>query len=294
MVKEFLLGDNPFLGISHLAQVKAREEKKEATLQNKVNVIKAAIEGGVTGFTFSTHQSNLKLLRALYLRHKDILEFLNYYLLVPYAYGYVRKSSSMGIVNLARYILKSLVKENSFRFLSSIALMDVEDLVSLFIYSEIEPYIKLLPKPKVKAVLVHEILTELMVAYDMAELYEELENSIRKDLDIGFGIETRNIVVTKIWLDKYGFKPKYIMTPMNALGYQMAPSKEEAEEAISKLSSVSKIIAINILASGALPLDQAIEYLLPWKYRIYAVAVGTSKHRRAYKNFIKLRKTLET
>jgi len=53
MVKELLLGDNPFIGVSHLAQERARQELREATLENKVKVVKAAIEGGATGFTFS-------------------------------------------------------------------------------------------------------------------------------------------------------------------------------------------------------------------------------------------------
>jgi hypothetical protein len=79
------------------------------------------------------------------------------------------------------------------------------------------------------------------------------------------------------------------MTPMNPPGYQMAPSKEEAEEAIRKLGGRgTKIIAINILASGAVTIEEACKYLEPFKNIIHAVAYGTSKPQRARENALLL------
>jgi len=72
---------------------------------------------------------------------------------------------------------------------------------------------------------------------------------------------------------------------MNPLGYQIAPSKEEAEEAIRELGKQgTKIIAINILASGAVTLEEACKYLESFKDKMYAVAYGTSKPHRAREN----------
>jgi hypothetical protein len=80
------------------------------------------------------------------------------------------------------------------------------------------------------------------------------------------------------------------MTPVNPLGYQMAPSKKEAEEAIRRLGREgTKIIAINILASGAVTVEEACKYLELFKDTIYAVAYGTTKPQRAKENAFILR-----
>jgi len=72
---------------------------------------------------------------------------------------------------------------------------------------------------------------------------------------------------------------------MNPLGYQMTPSKEEVEEAIRKLGGRGiKIIAINMLASGAVTIEEACKYLEQFKNIIHAVAYGTTKPQRAREN----------
>ena len=97
MVKEILLGDNPFLGVSHLAQEKARAERSEASdLKAKAGVLIAGLEGGVTGYTFSTHQVNLEFLEYMSKHYPEALAKLNYYILIPYAQGYVRRANVYG------------------------------------------------------------------------------------------------------------------------------------------------------------------------------------------------------
>ena len=290
MVEELLLGDNPFIGVSHLAQERAREEVKELSLERKKEVISAAVEAGATGFTFSTHDANLELIDYLAKTDRFLLERLNYYILTPYAFGYVRRATPRGMVGLVRDVLKSLVGKGSTLYvLRTITTLDVRRLATLFIANEVKPYLYRIPRERVKAILLHEVVTELLIAYDAIELAEVLRDYIKEKMRIGFGLETRNVARLLEWLDKHGLRVDYVMTPMNKIGYQMAPSKEEAEKAIVELSRRARIIAVNILASGALGIDDAIDYLKGFRDNMYAVAVGTSKPWRARENFSKLR-----
>jgi len=75
------------------------------------------------------------------------------------------------------------------------------------------------------------------------------------------------------------------MTPFNPLGYQMARSKEAVEEAVDYLGKTAKIIAINILASGAIDITQAVEYIGQFKDTIYAVTSSSTKPSRICRNF---------
>lgn len=282
MVREILLGDNPFIGVSHLAQEKAREERRELDLARKIEVIEAGIDGGVTGFTFSTHQLNLELLEYIAREKKDLLYKLNYYILVPYAQQYVRKANILGTAGLIKNFLVSALKPSRIKWLLPPRLVNI---ATLFIEFEVEPYLKILPRDRVKAILLHEVLTELIIAYNLVDLIKNMKKYFEKK-GLGFGVETRNIGQLKAFLEKEGISVEYIMTPMNPLGYQMAPSKEEAEKAIVELASryKSKIIAINPLASGAITITQACKYLEKYREQIYAVAYGTSKPTRAREN----------
>lgn len=294
MVKEILLGDNPFLGVSHLAYEKARAERSEAPdLEAKARVLIAGLEGGVTGYTFSTHQVNLELLEYMSKRYPEALARLNYYMLIPYAQGYVRRANVYGTVGLAKSVLRDIVLKHPADFAISILTLNISKLASLFIGMEAKPYLKILPRERVKAILLHEVLTELIIAYDLEELLHELKRYVEKKLEVGFGLETRNIGQLKKYLEERGIWVEYVMTPMNPLGYQMAPSKEEAEEAIIELGEQGvKIIAINILASGAVSLEDSIRYLEPFKEEVYAVAYGTTKPQRAGENALLLNQRL--
>jgi len=294
MVKEILLGDNPFLGVSHLAQEKARIERNEISrVEAKAEIVKAALEGGVTGFTFSTHSSNLELLKYMGRQHPEVLGKLNYYILIPYAHSYIRKANVIGTIGLAKAIIRDIVLKHPVDSITSAVTLNFSKVASLFIGMEANLYLKVLPRERVKALLLHEVLTELIVAYSLVELLEELKGYVERKLKVGFGLETRNIGQLRRFLEENGIRVDYIMTPMNPLGYQMAPSKEEAEEAIQELGDQGvKIITVNILASGAVSLEETCRYLEGYRDRVYAVAYGTTKPYRAKENAIILKKNL--
>jgi hypothetical protein len=294
MVEEILLGDNPFIGVSHLAHEKARIERSEiAGLEAKASVLKAGLEGGVTGYTFSTHSVNLELLEYMSKQYPEIIGKLNYYILIPYAQGYVRRANVYGTADLAKTIVRDIVLKHLLDSITSAITLNVNRLASLFIGMEANPYLKILPRERVKAILLHEVLTELIMAYNLTKLLHELKRFVEKKLGVGFGLETRNIGQLKKYLEENNIQVEYVMTPVNPLGYQMAPSREEAEEAIRELREEGvKIIAINILASGATTLEETCKYLESFKDKVYAIAYGTTKPQRARANAVLLRERL--
>lgn len=280
MVKELLLGDNPFIGVSHLAHEKAKEEQSEATLENKAEVIEAAVKGGATGFTFSTHSSNLELLKYLRENRPELVERLNYYVLVPYAAKYVREATYTGTVQVMKKALTSSLNLRSLRYL---LWPEPIGFIKMFLEAELREYLAVLQK--IRAVLLHEVLTELIVAFNLGQVIKDLVKHFSKR-GLDFGLETRNVAQTKRFLETNEIKVDYLMTPLNPLGYQMTPTKEEAEKSIVELSMRGlKIIAINTLASGAISLKETLNYLSQYRQYIFALAVGTSKSQRALENF---------
>lgn len=293
MVSEFLLGDNPFIGVSHLAQEKARVRIR---LKRKADVIQAALKGGATGFTFSTCEPNLKLIRYLHNSSPSVLASLDYYILTPYAQIYIQEASLAGTPSLFKSLIANITSDPASipSLASTLLTLNPYKFTALFLKSNLKPYLELLPERKVKAILLHEILTEFILAYKMKSLVEYLSRYVREELGVGFGIETRNIGLVKTRLKGFDEILDYLMTPVNPLGYQMAPNLHSAEKAILETGSEVKIIAVNILASGAITLEEAIRYLKRFKTVLYAVTSATSKPWRAKANFEKLRSELRS
>jgi hypothetical protein len=277
---KILIGDNPFLGISHLAREKGRSAQRSLTLERKVEILQAAVDEGADGFTFSTYKSNLELLMHIREHEKDLLKKLKYYILTPYAAEYVRLTDTIGTDRLLQKTILGGLKIRNFIQLS---LSSPYSLINLFIYENLRPYLEILPRSNVKVVLLHEILSEVLIAFQLTKVIKTLHKYFSR-LEIGFGLETRNAAVLNKLLEQSEENIEYIMTPMNPLGYQMG-IKEEAEKAIVMLSGRdTKIIAMNILASGACTIEESASYLKRFKEHLYAVAFGTSKPEHAQSN----------
>jgi len=288
MVEELLLGDNPFIGVSHLSQEKARDEVKEASLENKIRVIESAIDGGATGFAFTAQESNFELLTYLSTTRVDLLESMNYYILVPYGRFYVEKANVVGTPALIKSTIHKMFRRRSAvldALVGSFSLQ-AERLAGLFIEAEVAPYLRILPKERVKAVLLHEIIT-----FRLLDLLRQLDSYVREKIGTGFGLETRNQGHFWDWIRADSYRPEYIMSPINPLGYQMAPSRDLVESSMRQLSEYTRIIAMNILASGATDLHQAVDYISKYRDDIYAITSASIKPHRTLENFRELART---
>ncbi|MEM0025626.1 MAG: hypothetical protein QXM42_05710 [Zestosphaera sp.] len=288
MVKELLLGDNPFIGVSHLAHEKSRESLKELSIERKIQVLEAALEGGATGFTFSTHPANLELFTYLRDNNFNLLRKFNYYILVPYAVKYVREATKSGTPGLLKKVLLAILSRDAIRLLIS---PSPSNILKLFIEMELKEYLKILPESNIKAILLHEVLTELIIAFDLNDLIKVLKKHFNKRY-FGFGLETRNLPHLKRFLDINNLRIDYIMTPLNPLGYQMTNIIEIEKDVFQLSRNHVKVIAINILASGAVSIHESIEYLRKFDNSIYAIAIGTSKPDRAREVFKLLKSRL--
>jgi len=295
-IRELLLGDNPFIGVSHLGQAKAREEKEKSSLQNRVEVIESAIGGGATGFTFTTHEANLELLTHLSDHRRDLLDALNYYILAPYMQLYVRKANIEGTpAFIMSKMIDMLHKPLAILdVLTSLILLKPGRVVGPLFEIELAPFLEILPKERIKAVFLHEVLTELVTAFHLKDLLTFLINHVRDRVGVGFGLETRNLGHLHRWMSMADCYPEYLMMPLNPLGYQMAPSKEATERSIRELSEKTKIVAINVLASGAVNLEEAMNYLAEYEENLYAVTAASVNPHRTHQNFSKLSQMLSS
>ena len=106
--KILLVGDNPFHGISHLTQERARKRAGNlSSVADKADVVLEATENGAAGFMFSVSDVTLSILKNI--RERNEIDKVELYAIVPYAYEYVRIATQTGTPSLARKIAKQIM-----------------------------------------------------------------------------------------------------------------------------------------------------------------------------------------
>lgn len=296
---KFLVGDNPFHGISHLSQERARERvgpENADDAEQAAKLVKLSMQNGADGFMFSVSETTLSILKNLRKDEEKVEQSL--YPIVPYAYEYVRLAAQMGGVSgLAKRVTKQVLisanlKAAAFGLYGIINDFDFSSFLKAYILYE-HSRIKSAAgrNAHIKSILLHEIITEMALALNMDWLFRSYVKFMSR-LDIKPGFETRNFayLVSKFREWQIDFGKVTIATPFNKVGFQMNPSKEACEESLH-IAAGSEIIAMSVLAAGYLKPPEAIDYLrcLP---NVSGVVIGVSKEHHAQETFKLFRKTL--
>ena len=293
--KFLLVGDNPFHGISHLTQERARTRGDEQTPRTAADLIVAATENGANGFLFSVSETTLSILKTI--KENRAIDRLRLFAIVPYAYEYVKLATQHGgISGLARILAKRLVFSANMRAsvvgLKGILRTDPVALMKAYLsYEAKRVELSSGDKGKLESIILHEVITDMALALDMGWFFKSFTDFV-SNTGVTPGFNTCNFafLVRKLREWDIDLGKTIIVAPFNKVGFQMTPSKEECEKTLGSIRGAG-VIAISILAAGYLePLD-GIDYIatLP---NIRGVAVGVSREKQARATFKLLKEKL--
>jgi len=287
--REVLVGDNPFHGISHLSQDRARSRGEDISVpEQAAAVVEAALESGADGFLFSVSESTLAILRALKKRSSHVHPRL--YAITPYTFEYVRLAVVLGgIPALAKKVAGQVIISRNFEAILSgvkgIITNRPEYLLKAYIAYEIGRIRSAMGRnSNLVSVLIHEVITDMAIALNMRWLFES-PCVYRRNRGMKPGFDTRNLPLLvqkfKEWnLDLNGV---VIACPFNSAGFQMSPSREECERALEQVPQ-AEVIAFSLLAAGYLQPGEAAEYAAGLT-NLKGVVIGVSRKEQAVNTF---------
>ena len=296
-MKTLLVGDNSFIGVSHLSQDRARERAEKLKVASIVKIIETAVDAGASGYTFSTHPINLQILAEL--KSSDKLKNeLELDPVLPYAQSYVRLANEKGMRGLVDETLNKLsvldraktVIETGF----SAMRLDPIGLMKSYLDLELKSYLNVKPEnSNIRTVLLHEVVTDLCLGLRNVGMFEAFAKHVREKYHASPGFVTYNLVRFVEVFREAGLPLQgiTIMTPFNSIGFQMSQTRQSCEDCLSTLNE-GDVIAMSVLAGGYSKLDEAVSYIsgLP---KLSGVAVGVSSEEHARDTFAKLRSIIE-
>lgn len=268
---ELILGHNQFIGISHISDERSRErEQKFSKIENIYKVVETASDLGYKNMIMETHPRMLDFFN--YYKENQTFD-MNFYLQIPYAVGYVKKMNEKGVMGL----VSDLVRQTGVSGAGNLALKGVANLFKRDYMALAMSVLKIEVSPfadvNIKALMLHNVVTDLLSSLGMSEAFLEYEKYVTDELGIDPALVTLNFPLLKNNLETWGIKPSFVMTPVNLQGYDMNPNRENVEKEIKEYKG--EIIAMNILGGGAFPVYNSSSYVKKFK-NINHCVIGAS------------------
>lgn len=275
-IDKIIFGDNQFFGINHMSQEKAQQlSEKFFDIKNIFNVYDNAIDAGVNGIMLNSND-RAKEICDYFRANQDRYSHLNWYPSIPYPHKYANLVAEKGILPTINEIL---FKDNSASGVLGMlakggtAVLGKDAIKMMKMLVDVE--MKMFKGLNVKVVFLQNIITDLILGYDLEEVFVEYCKYIKKKYNALPGLITQNMPHLLEKLKSWGITEVVICSSFNKLGYLVSPNIESAINSLNENDSTKyQIMTMSTMASGAIPAKEAYEFIN--KQNIQSVVFGAS------------------
>ena len=267
---KLLFGDNQFFGVNHMSEEKARAQSmKFQDLSAIIKVLDDAYDEGVKTFMCTTHDRVEQVcdhVRA----NPELYADYEFYPCMPYAHKYANAVTEYGPIEALKKILPNEGAVSAM-LKSGVALarQDFESLAKLLIDAEMKMFDGL----KTPIIFMQNVLTDLLLGLGAKEGLRIFADHIKTRYGAEPGFITMNLPMLLDALEEVGVENPIICANINKIGFRMSGGLEAYEQAIK--TRRFRPIAMSVLASGAIPPKDAIEYICD-QPNIEAIVFGAS------------------
>lgn len=271
-----ILGDNQFFGINHMSEAKAqRLAERFNDLCSVYAAYHTAHELGIRAFMLNSNDKAAPICD--YLRsHRREFPGLVLYPSIPYPHKYANLVAEQGILGAIQTVLSG---QSTFNLLGmaggGMAALggDMTRLLTVLIDVEMKIYHQL----NFKAVYLQNILTDLLLGLEFREFFVAYCEHVEKKYKCVPGFLTLNVPRLAGYLASCGIQNATICGSVNKIGYLMSPGRPEYE-AYFRGPQQYPVTAMAILASGAIPVRDAVAYVHSQGIRSIVFGASTRQH----------------
>lgn len=270
---KLLFGDNQFFGVNHMSEEKARQQQMR--FQNTdavIDVLKDAYDEGVTTFMCTTHDRIGEV--ADYFRtNREHYPDFTFFPGMPYAHKYANAITTDGMMGaLKRFLPNEGLVDAAVRGTSSLMSRDIEGIVTLLIDAEMKMF-EGLPTP---VIWLQNVVTDLLLGMGFNDAFSIFADHVRSRYNAEPGFITMNLPMLAGVLDQQGIASPLICANINKIGFRMSGGMEAYHRALE--SHDFRPVAMSVYASGAIPADEAIQWVCE-QPNIESIVFGASSRR---------------
>ncbi len=265
-----LFGDNQFFGINHMSEEKARAQAMRFQETSAImQVLDVAYDEGIRTFMCTTHDrigEIANVVRANPARY----EGFTFYPCMPYAHKYANAVTDHGMMGaLTSFMPEDGLFKTALRSGSALATKDVEGIMKILIDMEMKMFAGL-PTP---VVFIQNVFTDLLLGLGFTSAFKVFHDHIIENYNAEPAYITMNMPMLYDVLTDLGIENPIICSNINKLGFRMSGGLDSYVETLR--TKQLRAIAMSVYASGAIPAEEAIEWVagLP---NLHAIVFGAS------------------
>ena len=290
-IDKIVFGDNQFFGINHRSQEKAEELSQHfSQLENILKVYDDAIDCGVSAIMLNSNQKAIEI-TDYFRENKAKYDSLTWYPSIPYPHKYADMVNELGLIpavnelifknNTGMGMLGMIGKGASAMFTK-----DAMKMLEMLIDVEYKMFKGL----DVKVLFLQNVITDLLLGYNVKDVFEHYCEYIWKKYKVIPGFITLNMPYLKNKLEQWGIDQVCICSSINAVGFNMYPSKEEYEKVIAANDpNKYQLMAMNVLASGSITPKQSFDYVNNLNVQSVVFGASSKGHIKSSVDFIMLK-----
>ena len=265
-----LFGDNQFFGVNHMSEEKARAQAiRFQHLPPVLATLDVAYQEGLRTFVCTTHDRVGEIcdhFRANEAHYPDYI----FYPCMPYAHKYANAVTEFGMVEaLRKFLPDDGAVRSMFKGGVALAGKDIEPIMQLLVDAEMKMFAGL----STPVIFIQNVVTDLLLGLGMDEGFRYFSDHVKLKYRAEPGFITMNLPRLLDALDRQGIENPIVCANFNKIGFRMCGGIELYEKTIRERRC--RLIAMSVLASGAIPPREAIDYVCS-QPQIHSIVFGAS------------------
>lgn len=272
-MERILFGDNQFFGINHMSEEKARQQMMQFQDINSIaDTLHAAYSAGVKGFACTTHERMIELV-GLVKQQPERWAGLKFYPGMPYAHKYANAVTEQGYFDaLKQFLPSSGLIDAMLRGGKALVTRDVEGIITLLVDAEMKAFAGV----ETPVVFLQNVVTDLVLGIGYFDAFRIFADHVRSKYNAEPGFFSMNLPMILPALHSAGIENPIVCANVNKLAFRMSGGIEVYREATKRYPA--RVIAMSVLASGAIPPREAIEWVIDEPY-VTTILFGASSRR---------------
>lgn len=268
-----LFGDNQFFGVNHASEDKARQQlMRFQKIEAIADTLHDAYDAGVRGFACTTHE-RIAELAAIIKREPDRWEGLRFYPGMPYAHKYANAVTEHGYFDALKQLLPSGgIVDAMMRGGKALMTRDVASVATLLIDAEMKPFHGL----ETPVIFLQNVVTDLILGLGYNDAFRIFADHVRDRYKAEPGFFSMNLPMLLPALASAGIDNPIVCANVNKAAFRMSGGID-AYRAAARRWPV-RVIAMSVLASGAISPREAIEWVVNEPY-VESILFGASSRR---------------
>ncbi|MFV2039945.1 MAG: hypothetical protein ACC660_06855 [Acidimicrobiales bacterium] len=268
-IDRILFGDNQFFGVNHMSEEKARaQQMRFRDIESIIAVLDNAYDRGIRSFMCTTHDEIGKIADHV-AANPERYEGFKFLPGMPYAHKYANMVGELGVVDTLKALTPGGLVDAMVRGAKSTLGGDMTDLMKMLVDAELARFSAV----DTPVVFLQNVVADLLLGLGTHDLLAAFAEHVKARFGAEAGFFTMNLPAMVDALHNVGISNPIVCCSYNKIGFRMSGGIEAYDRVLQEKSV--RCIAMSVLASGAIPAAEALEWVCE-RPQIESIVFGAS------------------